>query len=63
MKFKTSAVLFLIITSIRADNPRIFTRSDLVFKTDISPSKYLLNIPQYITISTNVNVVFRLLRN
>ncbi len=52
-----------VITSIRADNPRIYPRPVLMSKTSTDPSKNLLNIPQFITISTNVNVVFRLIRN
>ncbi|HED07813.1 MAG TPA: DUF541 domain-containing protein [Ignavibacteria bacterium] len=52
-----------IITSISSENPRIYPRPNLMLKASMAPSKNLLNIPQFITISTNVNVVFRLLRN
>ena len=48
------------IVSITSNNPKISPRSNLILKTDIAPQSYLINITQYIPITTNVRVVYKL---
>ena len=48
------------IVSIETNNPIIYPRSDLMFKAELAPSGGLVDIPQYITITTNVKVVYTL---
>jgi len=46
------------IVSISSNNPVIYPRGDLMLKSSMAPEAGLINISQYITITTNVNVVY-----
>lgn len=47
------------IVSITSNNPVISPRSNLMLKAEILPQNYLINITQYIPITTNVRVVYK----
>lgn len=48
------------IIKIETNNPIIFPRDNMIFKAELNPANGLLNVPQYITITTNIRVVYNL---